>query len=135
MERRMTAWGEVREGVNSNANGRISYLVNVAEDRLLDAVMLDDLAQDTSITAADDENLLWVGVGVHGEMGNHLLVGELVALGALNDVVEDEDGAVVGGLEDQDILVLALLVVEDLLDLEGHGLAGPHVGDLAEPAI
>jgi hypothetical protein len=26
-------------------------------------------------------------------------------------------------------------VVDDLVDLEGHGLAGPHVGDLAEPAI
>jgi hypothetical protein len=26
-------------------------------------------------------------------------------------------------------------VVQDLFDLEGHGLAGPHVGDFAEPAI
>jgi hypothetical protein len=26
-------------------------------------------------------------------------------------------------------------VVQDLLDLEGHGLAGPHVGDFAEPSI
>jgi hypothetical protein len=25
--------------------------------------------------------------------------------------------------------------VDNLLDLEGHGLARPHVGDLAEPAI
>jgi hypothetical protein len=32
-------------------------------------------------------------------------------------------------------LVLALLVVEDVLDLQGHGLARPHVGDLAEPSI
>lgn len=62
-------------------------------------------------------------------------VRKLVPLSALDDVVQDEDHAIVGGLEDQDILVLALLVVDDLLDLEGHGLAGPHVGDLAEPAI
>jgi hypothetical protein len=85
--------------------------------------VLDDLAQDTTVTTADDEHLLGVGVGVQGEVGNHLLVGKLIALGALDDVVEDQDGAVVGGLEDQDVLVLALLVVEDLLDLEGHGLA------------
>ena len=37
--------------------------------------------------------------------------------------------------EDKDVLVFALLVVEDLVDFEGHGLPGPHVGYLAEPAI
>jgi hypothetical protein len=62
-------------------------------------------------------------------------VRKLIALGALNNVVEHQDGAVVGRLEDEDVLVLALLVVKDLVDLERHGLAGPHVGDLAEPAI
>lgn len=85
--------------------------------------MLDDLSQDTAVAATNDENLLGVGVGLHGQVGDHLLVGELVALGALNDIVEDEDGAVVGGLEDEHVLVLALLVVQDLFDLEGHGLA------------
>ena len=68
-------------------------------------------------------------------MGDHLLVREFVALGALDDIVQNKHGAVVGRFEDQDVLVLALLVVENVLDLEGHGLAGPHVGDLAEPAI
>jgi hypothetical protein len=53
----------------------------------------------------------------------------------LDDVVEDKDGAVVGGLKDENVLVLALLVVKNLLDLESHGLTGPHAGDLAEPAI
>ena len=112
-----------------------TYLIDVAEDGLLNNVVLDDLTEDTAITTTDDEDLLGAGVGVHGEVGDHLLVGELVTLGALDDVVEDEDVAMVSGLEDQDILIQALLVVEDLLDLEGHGLAGPHVGDLAEPAI
>lgn len=110
-------------------------LVNVAEDGLLDTLVLDDLTEDTTVTTTDDEDLLGVGVGVHGQVGDHLLVRELVALGALDDIVEDEDHAVVGRLEDEDILVLGLLVVDDLVDLEGHGLAGPHVGDLAEPAI
>lgn len=110
-------------------------LVNVAEDSLIDDVVLDDLTEDTTVTTTNDKNLLGVGVRVHGEVGDHLLVGELVTLGALDDVVEDEDVAVVGGLEDEDVLVLGLFVVKDLFDLEGHSLAGPHVGDLTEPAI
>lgn len=97
--------------------------------------MLDDLAQDAAVAAANDEHLLGVGVRVHSEVGNHLLVGKLVAFGALDDVVEDEDVAVVGRLEDEHVLVLGLFVVQHLFDLEGHGLAGPHVGNFAEPAI
>lgn len=99
------------------------YLVNIAEDSRLNALVLDNLSEDTTVATTDDEDLLGVGVRHHAEVGDHLLVGELVTLSALNDVVEDENIAVVGGLEDEDILVLALLVVEDLLDAESHGLA------------
>lgn len=60
---------------------------------------------------------------------------ELVPLGALDDIVKNENGAVVGALEDKDILVIGLLVVQDLVDLEVHGLAGPHIRLLGEPAI
>jgi len=45
------------------------------------------------------------------QMRDHLLVAEFVALGTLDDVVEDQDGAVVCGLEDEDVLVLGFLVV------------------------
>jgi len=110
-------------------------LVNVAKNGLLDTLVLDNLTEDTTVTTANDKNLLWVWVRVHCEVGDHLLVGELVALGALDDVVEDEDHAVVGRLENEDILVLGLFVVDDLVDLEGHSLTRPHVGDFAEPAI
>lgn len=78
-------------------------LVNVAEDGFLDTVVFDDLAEDTAVTATDDQDFLWVGMGVHGEVGDHLLVGELVALGALDDVVEDEDVAVGGGFKDKNL--------------------------------
>ena len=127
--------------------------------------MLDNLAKNASVATADDQNLLWIGVGVHGQVRDHLLVRELVPLGALDDIVQDQHLAIVGGLEDENILVLALLVVEHLIDLEGHGLAcgegrwsgqsllggasrcegtpvaeygsltRPHVGDFAEPSI
>ena len=49
-------------------------LVDVAEDSLLDGLVLDDFAEDTAVAAADDEDFLGVGVGVHGEVGDHFLV-------------------------------------------------------------
>ena len=110
-------------------------LVDVAQDGLLDGFMLDDLSEDTAVTAANDQDGLGVGVGVHGQVCDHLLIGKFVPFGALDDVVEDKDGAMVAALEDQDVLVLRLFVVEDLVDLEDHGLAGPHIRDFSEPAI
>lgn len=80
--------------------------VNVAKDGLLDGLMLDNLTEDATITASNDQDGLWVGVGVHGQMCDHLLIGELVPLSALNDIVKDKDGTMVAALEDQDILVL-----------------------------
>ena len=93
-----------------------TYLVNVAENSLLNTLVLDDLAEDTAVTATDDQYLLGVGVRHHGEMRDHLLVGELIPLSALDDVVQNQHNAMVRGLKDQHILILALLVVQDLLD-------------------
>jgi hypothetical protein len=113
----------------------ITYLINIAQDSLLDALMLDNLTQDASITATNDQNLLWIRMRIHSQMSDHLLVCELVSLGALNDIVKNQNGAIVSGFEDQDVLVFALFVVEDILDLQCHSLTRPHVGNLAEPAI
>lgn len=113
----------------------MAYLVNVAQYGFLDTFVLDDLTKNAAISAPNDQDLLRVGMRVHGQMGDHLLVCEFVPLGALDDIVEDEYGAIVGGLEDEDILILALFVVEDILDLKRHCLTRPHRGDLAEPAI
>lgn len=85
--------------------------------------MLDDLTEDTAVTATNNQDLLGVRVRVHGQVGDHLLVGELIPLSALDDIVQDQDGTVVGRLKDQDVLILALLVVQNLLDLQSHGLA------------
>lgn len=97
--------------------------------------MLDDLAEHAAITTTDDQHLLGVGVRVHGQVRDHLLVGKLVALGALDDIVQDQHGAVVAALEDEHVLEVGFLVVQDLVHLEAHGLAGPHVGFFGEPAI
>ena len=52
-------------------------LVDVAEGGLLDTVVLDNLTEDTTVTAANYQDLLRVGVGVHGKVGDHLLVAAL----------------------------------------------------------
>ena len=41
----------------------------------------------------------------------------------------------IAGFEDENILVLRFFMVENLIDLEGHCLTRPHVGNLTEPAI
>jgi hypothetical protein len=49
-------------------------LVNIAENGLLDAVVLDNLTEDTAVTTTDDQDLLRVGVSIHGKVSDHLLV-------------------------------------------------------------
>jgi hypothetical protein len=131
----MTAWKPSCKIFLCCSENAVTDLVNIAQYSLLNTFMLDDFSQNPSVTTSNDQNLLRVGVRVHGQVCNHLLVCKLVTLGALDDMVEDEDGAVVGGFKDQDVLVLGLLVVDDILDFQGHGLARPHIRDLAEPAI
>lgn len=126
-------WSDMSQLTSHNLT--LTHLINVAEDCFFNTFMFNDLTQDTAITSANDQDLLWVGVRIHGQMGNHLLVCKLVPLSALDDIVKNQDGAVVAGFEDEDILIFALLVVDDILHLESHGLARPHLRDLAEPAI
>ena len=65
--------------------------------------------------------------------GSH--VRELIPLRALDDIVQNQHCAVVTALKDQDILIFGLLMMKDLVDLEGHGLAWPQVGLFREPSI
>ena len=49
-------------------------LIDVAEDDLLDRVMLQNFAHDAAVTATDDKDLLWVWVTCQRNVGDHLLV-------------------------------------------------------------
>lgn len=103
-------------------------LVNVTEDSLLDALVLDDLAENTTVTAADDEDLLGVRVGVHGQVGDHLLVAffqlagfiepgvylrELVTLSDLDGAVENEHITVISGFKDQNLFHVSKMLGKD----------------------
>lgn len=117
--------------------------------------MLDNLSKDTAVSSTDNKHFLGVGVGVHGEVGDHLLVTvapnisktsfknhcrrynarKLVSLSALDNIIQDQNSAVVTALEDKDVLVIGLLMVKNLVDPEVHGLTRPHVGDFRKPSI
>ena len=113
------------------------HAVDLGDVEALHGGMPDNLPEDAAVAAADDEDLLRRVVdGAQGKVRDHLLVGELVAFGALDDAVEDENLAVGLRLKHHDVLEIGLALEEHLGHLEAHGLAGPHlVGYLAEPAV
>ena len=100
-------------------------LIDVAKHDLLHRLVLENLAHDTAISTANNENLLRVRMARQWNMSDHLLVParpkfsplrlataertrdirELIALRALDDSIEDEDVPVRLGLEDEDVLV------------------------------
>jgi len=48
--------------------------VDITENGGFDGFVFDNFAEDTTVAAADDEDFLWVGMCVHGEVGDHFLV-------------------------------------------------------------
>jgi hypothetical protein len=97
--------------------------------------MLAHLSQHTTISSTNDENLLRLLLGKHGQMSNHFLVRELIALSHLNHSIKNEHNAISLGLEDQDVLELTLSVEKHLFDFNAEALAGPHDLLLGEPTI
>lgn len=51
-----------------------THLVNVTESDLLDGLVLENLSNDTTVTTADNKNVLGVRVRSHREMSDHLLI-------------------------------------------------------------
>jgi hypothetical protein len=52
----------------------VIYLVNLAEGDFFDTLVLDNLAQNTAITTANDQDLSGVRMRVQGDVCHHLLV-------------------------------------------------------------
>ena len=107
--------------------------IELANHNFLDSRVPGNLAQHAAVTATDDKNLLGIGVGIQREVGNHLLVGMLIALGHLDYSIKHQYVTIVFALEDKDILVLGSVVIKDLLYLKRHGLARPKLSSLMEP--
>ena len=70
-----------------------THLVDVAQHHLLHALVLHHLPHHPTIPAANDQHPLGARVTEEREVRDHLLVGELVPLCALDHAVEDQDFA------------------------------------------
>jgi hypothetical protein len=116
-------------------------LVDLAEDHARDPGVLEDLADGATVAAADDEDLARGRVHAQGDVGDELVVDELVVLGEHDHVVEQEQATVADGVVDLDVLVGAALVVAKLRDVDadrgdvvvrlvepGHGSRGSYPG-------
>jgi len=110
-------------------------LVDFAKNNFFNTVVLDDFTEDTTVTTTNNKNLLGVGVRVHGQVSDHLLVRELITFSGLDDTIKNQNVSVVGGLENKNVLVQRLLDMKDFLDLDGHSLTGPESGLFMEPTI
>ena len=60
---------------------------------------------------------------------------KLIILRALDGVVQDKHSTMVARFKDEYILVFGFLVVQNIVDFEGHCLARPHIANLSKPAI
>ncbi len=94
--------------------------VDLAEDRLLDFRMLDDLADAAAVAAADHQHLFRRRMGEQGGMGDHVVIDEFVALGDHHQAVEEHHAAVVQRLDDVELLELALAGEQAPARLQGN---------------
>ncbi|CDN42600.1 hypothetical protein BN871_BO_00020 [Paenibacillus sp. P22] len=84
--------------------------VDVDKHDPLDLLMLEDLAHDAAVAAADHEHLLRIRMRVEGRVSDHLMVDELVLVRRHDHAVEDEHRAEFIGLDHGELLEVRLLV-------------------------
>lgn len=65
---------------------RETNLVDVAEDDLLDGVVLEHFTDDAAVATTNDEHLLRVRVASQGKVGDHLLVPVLRSVRSIRDL-------------------------------------------------
>ena len=107
--------------------------VDLAQHRLLDGRMLQHLAHDAAVAAADDQHALGLVHHHQRHVRHHLVVDELVRRRELAHAVEHQHRAPGLVLEDDEVLVLGLDLVQDLIRLEAH--APVWMKRLLDPAI
>ena len=81
---------------------------------------MTELAQHSAVAAADHQHPARIFVGEERQVGHHLVVGEFVEVGQLNDAVKQQQTAEFRRLTEFDLLKLRLTAAEFGFDLHGH---------------
>jgi len=81
-----------------------NHLVDLADVNLLDRLVLEDLADDTTVTTTDNQDSLGVRVREERDVSDGLLVSHFIEISDLDDTIKNEDIAKGLGLEDNDVL-------------------------------
>ena len=86
--------------------------VHLDEIDLLHALVARQFAHHATVSRADDENVAHAGVHGHGDVRDHLVVDELVALRQHDVAVQREHPAEFRRLKDIDLLIAAALRIQ-----------------------
>jgi len=87
--------------------------IDLAQRHRLKLGMLERLAQDPAVAAADDERLCRPPMGEQRHVAHHLVIDELVLGRQLHHTIEHHHAPEIGRLEDDQMLKLGLAVEED----------------------
>jgi hypothetical protein len=79
-------------------------------------LMAGHFTQHCAVAAADNQNVLRVAVRQQRNVGHHLVIDKLVALGGLHHAVQRHHAAKGGVLEDDEILVIGFLMIEHVIN-------------------
>mmetsp|Transcript_23864 Transcript_23864/g.40829 ORF Transcript_23864/g.40829 Transcript_23864/m.40829 type:complete len:295 (+) Transcript_23864:981-1865(+) len=110
-------------------------LVEFANDDFFDGGVTGNFAEDASVASSDDEDFFGVGMGVEGDVGHHFLIAAFIPFRTLNDPIQHEHLPILLRIKDENVLKLALLVIEHLLDLKSERLSGPQWPTFVEPSV
>ena len=87
---------------------------------LFDRIILDQLTDHASVSAAHDKDLLHIRVHRHRHMSDHLVIDELIPLSEHQISVHDQDLAEISGLQHIDTLDFALRAEQLLFNTDGQ---------------
>ncbi len=99
-------------------------LIQFTDDGFLDSRVAQDLLQRTAVPAADDQHALRASHCEHRRVNDHLVIAHIVALGQLDDPVQDQRIPEKFGLDDLDVLILRLFIRQDALDAQSFAVIG-----------